>query len=145
MEEYNEMAPVGEGNELVPLMDTVDDVAMQIAAAVNVVNNVTTSVTETIQHIANVKLEMARLDNELEQILAQTNANLERFKSSIPMLSKQLDKASDRIDKITDEALAHAKSCSMTEDELKKHSLMIDMLESANDSFNNLLMRILSL
>lgn len=145
MEEYNEMAPVGEGNELVPLMDTVDDVAMQIAAAVNVVNNVTTSVTETIQHIANVKLEMARLDNELEQFLAQTSANLERFKSSIPMLSKQLDKASDRIDKITDETLAHAKSCSMTEDELKKHSLMIDMLESANDSFNNLLMRILSL
>lgn len=145
MEEYNEMTPVEEGNELVPLMDTVDDVAMQIAAAVNVVNNVTTSVTETIQHIANVKLEMARLDNELEQFLAQTSANLERFKSSIPMLSKQLDKASDRIDKITDEALAHAKSCSMTEDELKKHSLMIDMLESANDSFNNLLMRILSL
>lgn len=145
MEENNEIVPMGEDKEIAPLLDTVDNVAMQIAAAVNVVNNITTSVTDTIQHIADVKLEMARLDNELEQFIAQTSANLERFKSSIPMLSKQLDKASDRIDKITDEALAHAKSCSMTEDELKKHSLMIDMLESANDSFNNLLMRILSL
>ena len=39
------------------------------------------------------------------------------------------------------DAVVTAKS----EEELKKHSLMIEMLSSANDSFNNLLMRILSL
>lgn len=131
-------------NQVAPIIDTVDDVAMQIAAAVNVVNNVTTSVTDTIKYIADVKVQMKRLDTELEAFIVQTNANLDRFKSAIPMLEKQLDKASNRIDKITDEALLHAKNCNMTE-EVKKHSLMIEMLSSANDSFNNLLMRILSL
>ena len=89
-------------------------------------------------------MQLKRLDTELEAFIVQTNANLDRFKSAIPMLEKQLDKASNRIDKITDEALLHAKNCNMTE-EVKKHSLMIEMLSSANDSFNNLLMRILSL
>lgn len=131
-------------NQVAPIIDTVDDVAMQIAAAVNVVNNVTTSVTDTIKYIADVKVQLKRLDTELEAFIVQTNANLDRFKSAIPMLEKQLDKASNRIDKITDEALLHAKNCNMTE-EVKKHSLMIEMLSSANDSFNNLLMRILSL
>lgn len=131
-------------NQVAPIIDKVDDVAMQIAAAVNVVNNVTTSVTDTIKYIADVKVQMKRLDTELEAFIVQTNANLDRFKSAIPMLEKQLDKASNRIDKITDEALLHAKNCNMTE-EVKKHSLMIEMLSSANDSFNNLLMRILSL
>ncbi len=131
-------------NQVAPIIDTVDDVAMQIAAAVNVVNNVTTSVTDTIKYIADVKVQLKRLDAELEAFIVQTNANLDRFKSAIPMLEKQLDKASNRIDKITDEALLHAKNCNMTE-EVKKHSLMIEMLSSANDSFNNLLMRILSL
>lgn len=37
-------------NQVAPIIDTVDDVAMQIAAAVNVVNNVTTSVTDTIKY-----------------------------------------------------------------------------------------------
>ena len=129
-------------NQVAPIIDTVDDVAMQIAAAVNVVNNVTTSVTDTIKYIADVKVQLKRLDTELEAFIVQTNANLDRFKSAIPMLEKQLDKASNRIDKITDEALLHAKNCNMTE-EVKKHSLMIEMLSSANDSFNNLLMRIL--
>lgn len=131
-------------NQVAPIIDTVDDVAMQIAAAINVVNNVTTSVTDTIKYIADVKVQLKRLDAELEAFIVQTNANLDRFKSAIPMLEKQLDKASNRIDKITDEALLHAKNCNMTE-EVKKHSLMIEMLSSANDSFNNLLMRILSL
>lgn len=131
-------------NQVAPIIDTVDDVAMQIAAAVNVVNNVTTSVTDTIKYIADVKVQLKRLDAELEAFIVQTNANLDRFKSAIPMLEKQLDKASNRIDKITDEALLHAKNCNMTE-EVKKHSLMIEILSSANDSFNNLLMRILSL
>lgn len=131
-------------NQVAPIIDTVDDVAMQIAAAVNVVNNVTTSVTDTIKYIADVKVQLKRLDAELEAFIVQTNANLDRFKSAIPMLEKQLDKASNRIDKITDEALLHAKNCNMTE-EVKTHSLMIEMLSSANDSFNNLLMRILSL
>ena len=131
-------------NQVAPIIDTVDDVAMQIAAAVNVVNNVTTSVTDTIKYIADVKVQLKRLDTELEAFIVQTNANLDRFKSAIPMLEKQLDKASNRIDKITDEALLHAKNCNMTE-EVKKHSLMIEMLSSANDSFNNLLMRIWSL
>ena len=132
-------------NQVVPVIDTVYDVAMQIAAAVNVVNNVTTSVTDTIKYIADVKVQLKRLDTELEAFIVQTNANLDRFKSAIPMLKKLLDKAASRIDKITVEALLHAKNCNMTEEELKKHSLMIEMLSSANDSFNNLLMRILSL
>lgn len=134
-----------ENYENLPIVGTVDEVAMQVASAVDVINNVTTSVTDTIKYIADVKVQLARLDNELEQFLAQTNANLERFKAAIPMLEKQLDKASDRIDRITDTALMHANNSEMSDDALKKHSLMIDMLESANESFNNLLMRILSL
>ena len=48
-------------NQVVPVIDTVDDVAMQIAAAVNVVNNVTTSVTDTIKYIADVKVQLNKL------------------------------------------------------------------------------------
>lgn len=132
-------------NGIVPFVEKIDDIAMQMTNVADVVNNVTTSVTDTIQQLANVKLEMARLDTELEKFLAETGANLQRFRSLVPVLSKQLDKISDTIDRVTDKVVQHAMDCQMSEDELKRHSILMDSLEKVNNDFNNLLMRILSI
>lgn len=121
-----------------------NNVATTVDNALDIVSLVTTSVTDTIQIVANVKLEIAQLDHDLDKFLADSNMRLERFKSAMPVLEKQLNKISDRIDSITDKMLTNVMDAKDT-DSIKKHELMMDMLNGANDSFNNMLCKLISL
>lgn len=112
----------------------------------NTVNQVTCTITDAVKYVQNVKLEIKRLDTQLEQFITSTNANLERFKSAMPVLENQLNRISARIDRITETILLNTeKTQEIDNDTLKKHEMLLDLLESANNSFNNMLMRLLAL
>lgn len=117
----------------------------QILDVCNIINNSVCTVAQTVQYIADIKVQIKELDAQLEAFLAQTSANLERFKTAMPVLEGQLNNISNRLDRITDSILTQTQNSEMSEDLMKKHSMMLDLLESTNNSFNNMLMRILAL
>ncbi len=115
-----------------------------IVATLSAVNNAITSVANTVQYAQAVKLEIARLETQLDQFIIQSNNNLERFKSAMPVLEGQLNRISARIDKITD-CLLETTSSSLEEKDLKRYSMQMDLLSSVNESFSSLLTKMLSL
>ena len=115
-----------------------------IVATLRAVNNAITSVANTVQYAQMVKLEIARLETQLDQFIIQSNNNLERFKSAMPVLEGQLNRISARIDKITD-CLLETTSSSLEEKDLKRYSMQMDLLSSVNESFSSLLTKMLSL
>lgn len=115
-----------------------------IVATLSAVNNAITSVANTVQYAQMVKLEIARLETQLDQFIIQSNNNLERFKSAMPVLEGQLNRISARIDKITD-CLLETTSSSLEEKDLKRYSMQMDLLSSVNESFSSLLTKMLSL
>lgn len=60
----------------------------------------------------------------------------------MPILDKQMDKISDRIDMITERILSLTDD-DMTEETLKKQSLLMDTLSNFSVSFNNLVMKLM--
>lgn len=92
-----------------------------------------------------VKLQIRKLDTQLEVFIVQTRSNLDRFKTAMPVLEKQLNSISARIDRITDSILTNTVANEVNENVLKKHQILLDLLANTNDCFNNMLMRILSL
>lgn len=142
----NELQPVEQNNVEAFNPETFGERAMeQMSDACDVISMSVTSVSDAIKHVADVRYQIAQLDHQLDQFIAQTNANLERFKTVIPVLDRQLTNISARIDHITDTVLQNTQGGEITEDSVKKHQMLLDLLSSTNDSFNNMLMRILSL
>lgn len=117
----------------------------QIIDACDVISKSVTTVADTVKHIANIQYEIKKLDQQLEMFITTTNANLERFKTAIPVLDRQLTNISSRIDRITDSIIQNTQTETLTEDGVKKHQLLIELLSNTNDSFNNMLVRILAL
>lgn len=133
-DDYEEMSPMDFANNAMQrvsnIMDRATDITCTFAQVMNSANE--------------MKLEIARLDNQLDAFIAQTDANLERFKRAAPILEKQLENASARIDRITDKILSNSDS-DLTPESLKKQSILIDMMTQANDSFNNMVIKLLTL
>lgn len=115
-----------------------------ITATLSAVNNAITSVTNTIQNGQMVKLEIAKLEAQLDKFIVESNNNVERFKSAMPVLDGQLNRISSQIDRIID-ALLVTTTTSLDEKDLKRYSMQLEMLTSVKDSFNNILTKILTL
>ena len=83
-----------------------------------------------------------QIEAELEAFKTATGAKLEKFKLQVPILDKQMDKISDRIDMITERILSLTDD-DMSEETLKKQSLLMDTLSNFSVSFNNLVMKLM--
>lgn len=133
-DDYEEMSPMEFANNAMQkvssIMDRAADITCTFAQVMNSANE--------------MKLEIARLDNQLDAFIAQTDANLERFKRAAPILEKQIENASVRIDRITDKILSNSDS-ELSPESLQKQSILIDMMTQANESFNNMIMKLISL
>lgn len=123
--------------EVTMFVESVNTITNGVVQAVN-------SITGTVQYCANVRLEIAKLDKELEEFVTTSNNNLERFKAAMPVLESQLTLVSKRIDLITEHIMKNLSS-DLDEKDLKRHSLQLDLLSTVSDNFNNLLAKILAL
>jgi len=118
-------------------LDRVDSVC-------TLVSNVSCSLADTTKAITNVRLEIAKLDAQLDTFIVETQSRIEKFKVAAPILEKQLEKASERIDRITDTILSQS-SNSLSGESLEKQRMLIDLLGQTNDTFNNLLVKLITI
>jgi len=123
--------------------------SMQMAlAGINNVCSLVGNVTNTFAQVSlaaqQTKYEISKLEYELDRFIAENEHRLEKFKAVAPILSKQLENASQRIDKITDTILASS-SDSLSDESLKKQSTLVDLLNTSNETFNNLLVKLITI
>jgi len=122
----------------------IDQAAERANNMLAMVTNTATSLADTAVAIKQANLEMARLETQLDMFICNAQTNLEKFKSTIPMLERQLDRAADRIEKITDKILDKTDE-SLTDENLQKQSMLLDALNQHNQTFNNILMKLITM
>ena len=87
---------------------------------------------------------MKQMDISLERYLQDTNISLEKFKTSAPILEKQIDNISNRIDRILDKALTiDSKNCDIVDLELR--SKLITQVRDWSDHISTLLMKLMGI
>lgn len=57
-----------------------------VETALDLVNNVTTSIRDYAMCVQRTKLEISKLDHDLDKFIAEKNVSLEKFKSAMPVL-----------------------------------------------------------
>ena len=106
------------------------------------INSITSDFNDMVDTLANMHVAVEQIEAELEAFKTATGAKLDKFKLQVPILDKQMDKISDRIDMITERILSLTDG-DMTEETLKKQSLLMDTLSNFSGSFNNLVMKLM--
>lgn len=147
-DEYEEIQPAESNNkekkEKKEQPDKLLAVTNSIDQVCQTVNSATTTVAEAVKSIADVRLQIETMDHELSMFIVESQKNLEKFQQFAPMLEKQLENASSRIDRITDTILAQS-SASLTPESLQKQQMLASLLSQTNDIFNNLLVKMISI
>ena len=134
--------------EIIPSKNEPDGL-LAISSATNLmmtsldkVNSITSDINDMVHTLANMHVAVKQIEAELEAFKTATGAKLDKFKLQVPILDKQMDKISDRIDMITERILSLTDG-DMTEETLKKQSLLMDTLSNFSVSFNNLVLKLM--
>jgi len=140
----DENLPAETDYEEIDVPAQVDGVMNDVDNICRMVNNVSCNVAQTRQAIANVELEIAKLDHNFDVMLLEAQKSLTKFNKLAPMLEKQLEGASGRLDRITDTILSRSDD-SLTPESLEKQRQLIEVLTTTNETFNNLLVKLITI
>ena len=135
---YEILPSTNEQNGLLAISSATD----LMMTSLDKVNNISSNINDMVHTLANMHVAVAQIEAELEAFKTATGAKLEKFKLQVPILDKQMDKISDRIDMITERILSLTDD-DMSEETLKKQSLLMDTLSNFSVSFNNLVMKLM--
>lgn len=138
-EAYNNAGAASQGQNALPAITSATELMM---ASLDKVSTLTSDIDDMVHTIANMRVAVKQIDAQLDAFKTATGAKLDKFKLQVPILDKQMDRISDRIDQITDKILSLTDD-DMSEQTLKKQSVLMDALSNFNDSFNNLVMRLM--
>lgn len=107
------------------------------------IGNATTGITNIVQATSEVKIAMQSLENEMERfrISAQKDAYL--YEKSLPMWEKQMDRIQDRIDKAMDRVLSLDLG-DFSEANVQRQNMFMDVLTEVNNSFNSMVMKLMT-
>ena len=135
---YEILPSTNEQNGLLAISSATD----LMMTSLDKVNNISSNIHDMVHTLANMHVAVEQIEAELEAFKTATGAKLEKFKLQVPILDKQMDKISDRIDMITERILSLTDD-DMSEETLKKQSLLMDTLSNFSVSFNNLVMKLM--
>ena len=135
---YEILPSTNEQNGLLAISSATD----LMMTSLDKVNNISSNINDMVHTLANMHVAVEQIEAELEAFKTSTGAKLEKFKLQVPILDKQMDKISDRIDMITERILSLTDD-DMSEETLKKQSLLMDTLSNFSVSFNNLVMKLM--
>ncbi len=125
--------------------ETINDYNNAMNTTLEVVNNVSTlfnCAMDTYKTVKEIDFLMKQMDVSLEKYLIDSNVSLEKFRTNAPIVEKQLDNISNRIDKILDKALTiDSKNCEMIDLELR--TKLITQVRDWSDHISSLLMQLM--
>lgn len=123
----------------------------KVNATINNANELTKNVQtlwnctlETVKTVKELDVLMKNMDVSLERYLQDTNVSLEKFRISAPIVEKQLDRISDRMDNILNSALEiNPKTCELKELELRGN--LIKQVRDWSDQISTLLIKLMGI
>lgn len=142
-EDYEEQLPQTiENNGANAGVIAISSAADRVLSSLDSISSISSDMNDMMHTFADMRIGIKQINAELDAFKTATGAKLDKFKLQVPILDKQMDRISSRIDQITDKVLALTDD-DMSEQTLKKQSMLMDMLSGFNDSFNNLVMRLM--
>lgn len=123
------------------MLDKFNSCAVNVNNSLLLLDNISDNLNNSVQIISDTVYRISQLDHQLDAMLAQMDVDLEKYKAIVPIVERQLNNISERIDRITDSLLARQEG--LSESDLQQKSMLLDMLSQANESFNNMIMRLL--
>ena len=94
------------------------------------------SVSDYKKVAAEVELQRAQMDFQLNALLIKAQSDLESKKLFVPIIGKQLDRIQDRIDKFSDKLIDMMDDFSS--DAMEKQRILLDFIEGQNDKLQQL-------
>lgn len=134
----NQNLPV-EGDKTIPQKQ---DIMSQINSSLDMVNQLMGGAQDIMMTYADMKKQIVMVEAQVDAFCASLETDLAKYQQRLPMLEKQLDRASDRIDKFVDKILNDDGDVTSPE-YLQKQSLLLDALTSISDQFNTIIMKLL--
>ena len=139
MEEYDELENVP---EVINGLEMVNEGFDKLNHFLNLGNQALTNLTPILGVLTDMHQNVRSMDNQLDAYIIKCEDNLQRFNKAADIIEKQLDGFSNRMDKLTERILADDFS-KLVEQDMRNREMLIDLLTSQNETFNNMIMKLL--
>lgn len=139
MEEYDELENVP---EVINGLEMVNEGFDKLNHFLNLGNQALTNLTPILGVLTDMHQNVRSMDNQLDAYIIKCEDNLQRFNKAADIIEKQLDGFSNRMDKLTERILADDFS-KLDEQNMRNREMLIDLLTSQNETFNNMIMKLL--
>ncbi len=129
-------------NNVKDTANTINDTLQTANEVINNVSMIWNCTLDTVKAVKELDVILKQMDVSLEMFLKNSDVNLAKFQTNAGIVEKQLDRISDRIDKVLDNALSiDSKNCAIVDLELK--SKLISQVRDWSDHISSLLMRLM--
>ena len=91
---------------------------------------------------ADMKIQISQVEAQVDAFCASLETDLKKYQHRLPIVEKQLNSASERIDRFVDRIL-DMEGDNTSPEYLQRQSLLLDALTSINNQFNNILVKLL--
>lgn len=150
-QDYKKEIPEGSVEESYPasmseyddeMLPQNEDILSKLNANLDCISQIVGGVKDIVMTYAEMKMQIATVEAQVDAFCASLEVDLAKYQQRLPMLEKQLDRASDRIDKFVDKILSDDGDVTSPE-YLQKQSLLLDALTSISSQFNMIIMKLL--
>lgn len=125
-------------------LQVFNECANRVNNALGMASTLSGDVTQMVQIASDLKRDIALMDHQLEAFIVDKRCNLEKFKKVVPVIERQLDRVSDRMDSITMQVM-NSNLGALDADNTRQRELLINMLTQQSESFNNMIVKLLSI
>ena len=144
MDTYNEKNDLilSENSDLSVALAKVDAVNNTLATLNSMITNTTSGIATIVQATGDVRVAMQSLENEMEQFRINAQKDAYLYEKSLPMWEQQLNRIQDRIDKAMDHLLSF--DSDFSESAIQRQNMVMDVLTEVNNSFNAMVMKLMT-
>lgn len=145
MDAYNEKSDLAkyEYAEQPSALEKIETVNSTLVELDSLITNTTSGIANIVQIAGEVKIAVQSLENEMEKFRINAQKDAYLYEKSLPMWEQQLNRIQDRIDKAMDRILSFDPS-DFSEAAIQRQNMFMDVLTEVNDSFNAMVMKLMT-
>ena len=125
-------------NDIPIVYEEINDMGFDMVEALDIASASVESITKVV---ADMNVQIAEVRAQVEIFSKMMDTDLEKYKQRLPIMEKQLDRASKRIDNLVDKILDD--NSPMTTEYLQKQSILLEALTKMSSDYNSIIASLL--
>jgi predicted amino acid-binding ACT domain protein len=125
-------------NDMPIVYEEINDMGFDMVEALDIASASVESITKVV---ADMNVQIAEVRAQVEIFSKMMDTDLEKYKQRLPIMEKQLDRASKRIDNLVDKILDD--NSPMTTEYLQKQSILLEALTKMSNDYNSIIASLL--